>query len=233
MTRILFVCHGNICRSPMAEFTLRDMVKKLGREEAFVIDSAAATHEEIGNGVYPPVRSLLESHGIDCGGKTARLMKRADYDNFDLLIGMDEENMRDLRRKYGPDSAGKLRMLLDFTPRKGEDICDPWYTRDFQRSWDDIYLGCLGLLDELLGGDVTLDFSGCETRKDLYAVLRREMLWQDFYGENLDALWDILTGLPHRGSSFSFVMPENADSEAGVYARRICAVFEDALEGEM
>lgn len=230
MIKVLFVCHGNICRSPMAEFMLKDMVKKLGREEEFCIDSAATTREELGNGVYPPVVRLLEAHGIDCSEKTARLMRRDDYDDFDLLIGMDEENMRDLRRKYGRDSDGKLRLLLDFTPRKGEDIYDPWYTRDFQRSWDDIRYGCLGLLDELLGSEVTLDFSACETRGELYAVLRRELLFEDFYGENLDALWDVLTGLPHRGRSFSFVMPENADSEAGVYAPRICAVVENALD---
>lgn len=232
MTKILFVCHGNICRSPMAEFILKDMVHKLGRADEFLIDSAATTAEELGNGVYPPVRTLLEAHGIDCGGKTARLLRRGDYEDYDLIIGMDDENMRDLHREYGRDRDGKLRLLLDFTARKGQDIYDPWYTRDFQRSWDDVWYGCLGLLSELLGDDAVLDFSACETRSELYAVLRREMLWQDFYGENLDALWDILTGLPHRGRSFTLIMPDKADSEAGIYAPRIRGVFEDALEEE-
>lgn len=228
MIKVLFICHGNICRSPTAEFILRDMVKKLGREDGFYIASAATSAEELGNGVYPPARRLLAAHGIDCSGKTARQIVREDYERFDLIIGMDAENMRSLRRMYAPDRAGKLSLLLDHAGRHGEDIYDPWYSRDFQRSWDDIWSGCLGLLDELLGSEVVLDFSTCETRDELYAVLRREMLWQEDYGENLDALWDILTGLPHRGRSFSFILPRDAGSEAGVYARRICGVFEDA-----
>lgn len=230
MTKILFVCHGNICRSPMAEFILKDMVNKLGLGDEFFIRSAATSAEELGNGVYPPNRRLLEAHGIDCSGKTARRIEADDYKSFDLIIGMDDENMQNLRRKFAPDPDNKLRLLLDYTTRQGEDIFDPWYTRDFQRSFDDVWLGCLGLLDALLGDDVLLDFSECVTRKELYAVLRREMLWQEFFGENLDALWDILTGLPHRGKSFSFVLPNEADSEAGMYAKRIVAVFEDAAE---
>lgn len=228
MVRILFVCHGNICRSPMAELLLKDMVKKLGREAEFEIASAATTGEELGNGVYPPARRCLAGHGLGCEGKTARRITKEDYEYYDLLIGMDWENMRDLRRKYGSDEAGKLRLLLDYTARRGEDIYDPWYTGDYEQSWSDIWEGCLGLLDALLGDEVTLDFSACTTRRELYAVLRREMLWQDFYGSSLDALWDILTGLPHRGKRFSFVMPAEEDSEAAVYARRIRCVFEDA-----
>lgn len=228
MIKILFVCHGNICRSPTAEFMLRDMVKRLGLGEEFYIASAATSAEELGNGVYPPSRRLLEEHGIDCSGKTARQVVRGDYDRFDLIIGMDAQNLRVLRRVFEGDCDGKLSLLLDHAGRVGEDIYDPWYSRDFRRSWEDIRCGCLGLLEELLGSEVMLDFSACVTREELYTVLRREMLWQDDYSENLDALWDILTALPHRGKSFRIISPNEADSEAGHYARRICAVFEDA-----
>lgn len=230
MTKILFVCHGNICRSPTAEYMLRDMVETLGLGESFYIASAATSTEELGNGVYPPSRRLLEEHGIDCSGKTARQIVPGDYDRFDMIIGMDAQNMRALRRIFSPDREGKLSLLLDHAGRQGEDIYDPWYSRDFRRSWDDIRCGCLGLLDELLGGEVVLDFSSCVSRGELYAVMRREMLWQDDYGENLDALWDILTALPHRGRSFRIILPRETESEAGRYARRVRAVFDDAAQ---
>ena len=229
MTKILFVCHGNICRSPMAEFMLKDMVKKLGREDEFFIDSAATSTEELGNSVYPPVRRLFAEHGLSCEGKTARLLKRQDYDRFDLIIGMDAENMRDLFRICGRDREDKFRLFTGYIG-SDRDIYDPWYTRDFQRSWDEIWACCLALLDKLLGSAVVLDLSECETRGEMYAVLRREMLWQDWYGENLDALWDILTGMPHYGTDFTLIPPEKG--ELASYAGLMAAVFREAAEAE-
>ena len=228
MTNILFICHGNICRSPTAEFILKEMVKKAGLERNFHIESAATTYEEIGNPVYPPAKKLLEAHGIDCSGKTARHMTKNDYDTFDLVIYMDGENRDDLRRFTCGDPEEKLHNLLDYAGRIGEEVYDPWYSRNFQRAWDDIEAGCRGLLDWLCKEDVTLDFSLCRSREELYAVLRREMLWKKFYGENLDALWDVLTGLPHRGTRFSIIPPENCGESVKNYARRMEAVFREA-----
>ena len=145
---MLFVCHGNICRSPMAEFVLKDLVKKAGLEGQFHIESAATSTEEIGNPVYPPARRKLEEHGIDCTGKTARQLTRADYDRFDLLIGMDRANLRNMNRICGGDPDGKIRLLLDFTKRPG-DVADPWYTDDFEATWRDVSEGCRGLLREV------------------------------------------------------------------------------------
>ena len=122
--KILFVCHGNICRSPMAEFVLKDLVKKAGQEERFVIESAATSTEEIGNGVYPPARRKLAEHGIGCQGKTARQMTRSDYGRFDLLVGMDAWNIRNMRNICGGDPDEKIKMLMDFTRRPG-DVADP------------------------------------------------------------------------------------------------------------
>ena len=117
MTRILFVCHGNICRSPMAEFVMKDLVKKAGLESEFLIESAATSTEEIGNPVYPPARRKLAEHGIDCAGKTARQLTRADYDQYDLLIGMDRANLRNMRRICGGDPDGKIHLLMEFAGR--------------------------------------------------------------------------------------------------------------------
>ena len=119
MHRILFVCHGNICRSPMAEFVMKELVSQAGREDDFYIESAATSTEEIGNEVYPPARRKLAEHGIGCKGKTARQMTRRDYDRFDLLIGMDAWNIRNMTRISGGDPEGKIRMLMDFTDRPG------------------------------------------------------------------------------------------------------------------
>ncbi len=148
MTKILFICHGNICRSPMAEFVMKDLARAAGDELEFQIESAATSTEELGNPVYPPVRKLLQSHGIDCSGKTARQMRRADYDDFDLLIGMDDANLRNMQCICGGDPAGKMRLLMDFTdhPRS---VADPWYTRDFEATWRDVNEGCHGLLQFL------------------------------------------------------------------------------------
>ena len=147
MTKILFVCHGNICRSPMAEFILKDMVKKAGVAEQFKIDSAATSTEEIGNPLYYAARQMLVHHGIPCEGHRARQITRQDGDEYDLLIGMDNANIRNMRR-ICPQSAQKIRLLLSYTSRPGE-VDDPWYSGDFETAWHDINEGCRGLLKEL------------------------------------------------------------------------------------
>lgn len=146
--KILFVCHGNICRSPMAEFVMKDLVKKAGREEEFYIESAATSTEEIGNNVYPPARRKLAEHGISCKGKTARQLERLDYDRFDLLIGMDSMNIYNMERMCGGDPDDKIRKLMDYTHRPG-DVADPWYTGNFEATWRDVLEGCQCLLKQL------------------------------------------------------------------------------------
>ena len=150
MTKILFICHGNICRSPMAEFIMKDLVRKAGLEAQFHIESAATSTEEIGNPVYPPARRKLAEHGIDCTGKTARQLTNADYDKYDLLIGMDRANLRNMHRICGGDFASKLHLLMDYTDRPG-DVADPWDTDDFETTWWDVLEGCRGLLDACKG----------------------------------------------------------------------------------
>ena len=148
MIKILFVCHGNICRSPMAEFVMKDLVKKAGLEGQFQIASAATSTEEIGNPVYPPARRKLAEHGISCAGKTARQLTRADYARYDLLIGMDRANIRNMNRICGGDPEGKIKLLLDFTDRPG-DVADPWYTGNFDTTWRDVLEGCQKLLERI------------------------------------------------------------------------------------
>ena len=148
MAKILFVCHGNICRSPMAEFVMKAMVAEVGRSDEFMIASAATSREEIGNGVYPPVRKLLNAHGIDCSGKTARQLEKADYEKYDLLIGMDSANIRNMNRICGGDPDKKIRLLLSYTDRCA-DVADPWYTGDFETTWRDVQAGCRALLAQL------------------------------------------------------------------------------------
>ena len=148
MKKILFVCHGNICRSPMAEFVMKDLVQKARLEDKFYIESAATSTEEIGCEVYLPARRKLAEYGISCKGKTARQMTRSDYNRFDLLIGMDDWNIRNMTRICGGDPEGKIHKLLDFTERKG-DVEDPWYTRDFDATWRDVSEGCQCLLKML------------------------------------------------------------------------------------
>ncbi len=148
MIKLLFVCHGNICRSPMAEFVMKDMVKKAGLEDQFEIASAATSTEELGNPVYPPARRKLAQHGLRCDGKRARQMTRADYQKYDLLIGMDNWNIRNMTRICGGDRQGKIRMLLDYTGRP-RSVADPWYTGDFDETWDDVNEGCRALLEHL------------------------------------------------------------------------------------
>ncbi len=148
MHRILFVCHGNICRSPMAEFVMKDLVRQAQLQDQFHIESAATSTEEIGNPVYPPARRKLAEHGIGCAGKTARQLTRSDYDRFDLLIGMDEWNIRNMTRMCGGDPEGKIIRLLDLTDRPG-DVADPWYTGNFEATWRDVLCGCQALLKRL------------------------------------------------------------------------------------
>jgi protein-tyrosine phosphatase len=147
MTNILFVCHGNICRSPMAEFVMKDLVKKAGLESQIRIASAATSTEEIGNPVYPPARRKLAEHGIGCAGKTARQLTRADYGQYDLLIGMDSANLRNMRRICLGDPEVKIHLLLEYTGHPG-DVADPWYTGDFETTWRDVLEGCMGLLEQ-------------------------------------------------------------------------------------
>ncbi len=147
--RLLFVCWGNICRSPMAEFIMKDLVARRGLEDRFLIESAAHTGEEIGNPVYPPARRELARHGIDCSGKRARQITRADYGRYDWILGMEQLNLRYMLRCFGGDPEGKVRRLLDFSgcPR---DIADPWYTGEFARTYADIAEGCQALLETIL-----------------------------------------------------------------------------------
>lgn len=146
--RILFVCHGNICRSPMAEFVMKHLVAEAGLSDQFEIASAATSTEEIGNPVYPPARRKLAEHGIGCEGKTARQMTRDDYRYYDKVVAMDRNNLRNLRRMFGDDTEHKISLLMDHTRRPG-DVADPWYTGDFEATWRDVLEGCRGLLDEM------------------------------------------------------------------------------------
>ena len=199
MIKILFVCHGNICRSPMAEFVMKEMVRRAGLENEFYIESAATSTEEIWNGVgnpvYPPAQKMLARHGISCGDKRARQMKAGDYGRFDLIIGMDDRNIRNMQRICGNDIDGKIWKLMTFAGageiaesggnlqgdsaaavheipgrpalsqlKKLEDrlekipapdVADPWYTGDFQQTWEDVNAGCAGLLRLLAGIEVT------------------------------------------------------------------------------
>ena len=167
MKKILFVCHGNICRSPMAEYVMKDMVRKAGYSVAgidgttkdtanFVIASAATSTEETGNGVYPPAKRKLAENGIGVFGNDlgvsmhrAHRMTKKDYEYYDKIICMDYNNIRNLNRIIGGDPDGKVSLLLDYTERAGEEVADPWYTGDFDATWHDVTEGCSALLDIL------------------------------------------------------------------------------------
>lgn len=151
MIKVLFLCHGNICRSPMAEFVFKDMVKKQGLADQFEIASAATSREEIWNGVgnpvYPPAKKELARHGISCEGKRAVQLRAEDYDYYDYLIGMDTMNIRNIERMTG-HKGGKISLLLEYAGRR-DSISDPWYTGDFEQTYRDVEEGCEGLLDYL------------------------------------------------------------------------------------
>ncbi|WP_293833258.1 low molecular weight protein-tyrosine-phosphatase [uncultured Phascolarctobacterium sp.] len=149
MIKILFICHGNICRSPMAEFLLKDIVNKRGLADAFEIASAATSREEIGNPVHYGTRTKLAQFGISVAGKHAVQVTKRDYEHYDLLLVMDSNNIRNLRRVIGEDTQNKVHLLLDYTERKGESIADPWYTGDFDVTYNDIMEGLAGLLEQL------------------------------------------------------------------------------------
>ena len=153
MISIMFVCYGNICRSPMAEFVLKDMVRRRGLEKDFVIASSATSTEEIWNGVgnpvYPLARAVIEAHGINPSGKRAVQLKASDYDKFDLFIGMDSANIRNMTHILGGDKDNKIHKLMEYTGSSA-DVSDPWYTRDFDRCYKDIYAGCEALLNSLV-----------------------------------------------------------------------------------
>ena len=148
MIRVLMVCHGNICRSPMAEFVMKDIVKKAGKEADFIINSAATSTEEIGNDIYPPAKRKLTEKGIPFTARAARQITKADYNNYDLIIGMDNENRRNLLRIFSNDPDNKVSNLMDHTssPRS---VADPWYTGDFEETWNDVLEGCTALFNEL------------------------------------------------------------------------------------
>lgn len=149
MHKILFICHGNICRSPMAEFLLKDIVRRKGVAADFEIASAATSREELGNPVHYGTKRKLAQLGISVAGKTARQVTVRDYRYYDLLLAMDSNNLRNLQRLLGNDTEGKIHLLLDYTPRAGQSIADPWYTGDFDITYDDIMEGLDGLLQHL------------------------------------------------------------------------------------
>lgn len=153
MKKIMFVCHGNICRSPMAEFIFKDMVKRCGMEKEFFIVSSATSTEEIWNGignpVYPPAKAELEKHGLSCMGKRAVQLQKGDYEKYDLFVGIDSANIRNMHRILGGDPQGKIHKLMDYTDRSG-DVADPWYSDRFDIAYRDIYDGCKALLEHIL-----------------------------------------------------------------------------------
>ena len=146
MIKICFICHGNICRSTMAEMVFKDLVRKEYLEDNFYIDSAATSREEIGNGVHYGTRQKLKEVGIFCENHRARQMTKKDYEKYDYLIGMDDWNIRNMLRIAGDDPDKKIFKLLDFTSRKGASIADPWYTGNFDETYDDVKEGCEGFL---------------------------------------------------------------------------------------
>ena len=233
MTGILFICWGNICRSPAAALIFADLARRAGRENDFLIDSAGVSDEEEGNRIYPPMRRVLEARALDCAGHCARMLRRADYEAFDLLVCMDELTIGRARRFFGGDPEDKIRNLLDYAGRPGEEIDDPWYTREFDFALQEIDCGCRALFEALSGGAGTLDLSSCREREALYAVLRRDMGLPDWSGSNLDALWDVLTDPEYRGKRFRLILPPE-DSPLGSYANLVREPFREAgaLDGD-
>lgn len=149
MIRILFVGRQNICRSPMAEFVMKDLVKNIGLAQKFYIESAATSQEKIGASVYPAACLKLAEHGIDCTGKTARQLQNDDYEEYDLFIGMDWSNLRDMYHICGGDFEQKMHLLMEYTGQPNREVADPWYTDDFESTWQDVLAGCQGILTSL------------------------------------------------------------------------------------
>lgn len=156
MKKIMFVCHGNICRSPMAEFIFKKIINESNTDQKFLVESSATSTEEIwgdvGNPVYPPAKAELLKHGITCDGKRAVQLKKSDYEKYDLFVAMDSMNVRNIMRIFGKDPQGKVCKLMDFTERGG-DVADPWYTRRFDVTYNDIYEGCTALFDYIIKGE--------------------------------------------------------------------------------
>ena len=148
MKRILFVCYGNICRSPMAEFIMKDLVSKRGLADKFYIESCATSREEIGNSVYPPAKAKLAEHNISCKGKTARQITKRDYEEFDLIIAMDRNNLRNLVPFVGEDPENKVSLMMSYAGMH-KDVADPWYTGDFEATYRDVVEGCQHLIRSL------------------------------------------------------------------------------------
>ena len=149
--KILFVCHGNICRSPMAEFIMKDLVKKNGVESRFEIASCATSREEIGNSVYPPAKRKLAEHNISCEGKKARQFTKEDYNYYDYIITMDTNNLRNLTPFVKEDKENKISLMMSHC-QENKNVADPWYTGDFEATWQDLFKACTALLQNLLVG---------------------------------------------------------------------------------
>lgn len=152
-TKVLMICHGNICRSPMAKYILQNMVNNLGIADQFYIDSAATSYEEIGNPVYPPARTELAKHGIGCKGHAARKLVQTDFMEFDYLIAMEQYNLKNIQREFGTELSSQVSLLLDYTDTPGN-IDDPWYSGGFDMTYKEIVRGCEGLLRHLGYGDL-------------------------------------------------------------------------------
>ena len=152
MHRILFVCHGNICRSPMAEFIMKDVVNRNGCSDMFEIESCATSTEEIGNDIYPPAKAELDRHGVAYTRRAARRMRYCDYENFDMIVAMDAQNLRNMRGFVGDDPDGKVSLMMSHA---GEDrgVADPWYTGDFSKTYADLRRSCEAIFDKLVNGD--------------------------------------------------------------------------------
>ena len=149
MINVLFVCHGNICRSTMAEFVMKELVRQAGKETEILVDSKACRTDEIGSDTHPGTKAALTAHNIPFTKRKARQIQRADYDAYDYLVAMDEENMRDLRRLTGNDPAGKCHLLLSYAGENRE-VADPWYTGNFEVTYQDVDKGCRALLQKLI-----------------------------------------------------------------------------------
>jgi len=153
MINIVFVCHGNICRSPMAEIIFNHLVEEKGLGESFHVESRAISYEEYGNPIYPPARREIQAHGLKVDEmKQAQVIEKKEYDNWDYILIMDHSNERGLNRILGGDPQGKVHYLMEYTDTPGE-VEDPWYTRNFHKVWDQLYAGCEGLLNHILRGN--------------------------------------------------------------------------------